>query len=221
MRSIASGSIRVYPSRKSHYLADYGVPSLAVAGLTAGGLAMEATTLACPYLALVAIVAHRICLQSAVLTILLAIPCNNYFFMESQWAWDHPIARELLLYGLMAVITFLVAPSRRVARRIPDLGGDLPFTSRDTPPTDSLHGEGVRYWDVRPSGVWAEDCAVGMEYARVYVSRFKCGERRPLLCWIIRDMIRGGQWSGVEAGFAQRVSCELLPKRRDPAKPHL
>ena len=78
-----------------------------------------------------------------------------------------------------------------------------PMTKREQWP--SLHGNGRRYWGVISSGNWVDDCQVGEEYGRIYLERVKSGEPYPLLCWIVRDMIVAGRFTGVECGFIQCV----------------
>jgi len=73
----------------------------------------------------------------------------------------------------------------------------LPFVSRraDGAP-------GLCFWAVDSSGNWAEDCRTGERYAAAYIERLLSDPLCPiLLCRIVRDMIGGGQYTGIEAGF--------------------
>jgi hypothetical protein len=69
-----------------------------------------------------------------------------------------------------------------------------------------VHRNGRRYWDVLPSGSWKEDVQIGSEYARIYL-HWACKGLGPLPCWVVRDMIAAGSYTGVEAGFIQGITA--------------
>lgn len=97
-----------------------------------------------------------------------------------------------------------------------------------------------RFWSVAASGDWCEDSRKGAEYARLYVAHIRATGRGPLLSWIVKDMIKAGSWTGIEAAFlaavgqfAQAVVPDDLTRERvlrtlregnghhaDDAKPH-
>jgi hypothetical protein len=79
-------------------------------------------------------------------------------------------------------------------------------------PDNSLHKNGVCYWDVKASDDWGDDCLVGEEYARMYLERMRHGDGRPELWWIVRDMIVAGRCTVVECGFIQRVFASIAPR---------
>ena len=195
----------------------YMAPLLAVAGLHAlGEIVNHAGWVQgwyfSPYVAAVAVLSNRVCVRAGLIAALISIPSYNWFWMAGRHAWDWPISNELMAYLSMIVVAFLVAPRKPKppdSRRIYDAGTDLPFTNKtrsDGRSERSLHGSGVYYWDVQPSGNWAEDCQVGGEYARIFLNRVRASEPGPILGWIIRDMIQKGQYSGVECGFAQGIA---------------
>ncbi len=165
-----------------------------------------------PYVAMVAVLANRVCVRAGLLTALLSIPTYNYLFAGApHQGFQVPSLGEVAAYASMVFAALMVAPRRQPpTRRVYDAGTELPFTSNGRNGNGDrgnggLHGNGIRYWDVRPTGQWVEDCNVGSEYARIFVERIKAGEPRPLIGWIVRDMIVKGVWSGIEAGFMQSL----------------
>lgn len=64
-------------------------------------------------------------------------------------------------------------------------------------------------WHVEPTFDWAADCGVGSDYAILYIDLAR-SEFAPPLCWIVRDMIRVGQWTGIEAGFLSTIGANAL-----------
>jgi hypothetical protein len=89
-----------------------------------------------------------------------------------------------------------------------NLADVLPFIGR--------HADGKpNFWSVARSGGWGADCAVGEAYARMFLERVRAHQSRPLLAWIVEDMVRAGpaNWSGVEVGFLQymeRASARFM-----------
>ena len=160
-----------------------------------------------PYVAGVLVIASRVCLRSGLLAAAMSIAAYCYFFSHTPFAWDWPTPPEWTAYVSMVVGVFLVAPrALPVPPEDPVKDTDpLPFTSKNGDNGRSLHGNGRRYWDVVPSGVWSDDCDVGTAYARVYADRTKRRRQSPLFCWIIRDMVIRSQWTGVEAGFVEEI----------------
>ena len=82
--------------------------------------------------------------------------------------------------------------------------GDLPFVRNQN---DRNAGKRI-FWFVQSGGAWIEDCRVGHEYGRIFLDR-RQRFGAPLLTWIIRDMIRAGRFSGVEAGFLGVIAGAL------------
>lgn len=66
--------------------------------------------------------------------------------------------------------------------------------------------------NAQPSGDWLSDCSTGRAYARAFLAEVR-NPSRPLLNWIVRDMIQRGRYSGIEAGFfaAIQESLDGLP----------
>lgn len=60
-------------------------------------------------------------------------------------------------------------------------------------------------WGVVATGDWETDSGLGAEYARLYVRAMRDAGRGPLLSWIVRDMMRSGTWTGIEAAFLSTV----------------
>lgn len=159
----------------------------------------------------VLVMANRICIRAALIGASFTIPTYNFLYMGQRFAFDAPIGSEIVAYISMVAAAFLVAPRNRnkAPPKIFDGAADLPFTSdartkkggfeEDT--ESGLHSSGRRFWDVRPTGEWSYDCAVGEEYARIYVERYLHNEPRPPLAWIIADMVANGRFGGTETGF--------------------
>lgn len=68
-------------------------------------------------------------------------------------------------------------------------------------------------WDVAPTGDWDADNQTGAAYGRAYVEAMFHPET-PLLCWIVKDIIQAGRYTGIEAGFffvVQRAAALYAP----------
>lgn len=77
---------------------------------------------------------------------------------------------------------------------------DLPFVRQ-------TFGAAVRLWVVEPSGDWAEDNITGRDYADLLLAYIRVNGNLPLLGMVCREIGRvGGAWTGVEAGFFQRIA---------------
>ena len=63
---------------------------------------------------------------------------------------------------------------------------------------------GFNYWDVEPTGLYANDCATGTALAVEYlafIGAHPTNGNATLLTFIVRDMVEQKAWSGVHAGF--------------------
>ncbi len=165
------------------------------------------------YVGLAAALAARFGRLAALVATAAAIPQINHLVIPPV-GFQVPSLAELAAYAAMVWVTFAVTPHDETCGAPPrgreyDAGTALPFTRRDRNPSGeaaSLHGKGVRFWVVEPTGQWAADVVVGEEYARLFLNRVQAKERRPLLGWIVRDMIAAGRYSGIEAGFLSGVT---------------
>jgi hypothetical protein len=227
----AAASIRAAAQRRWDY--DGRPRNLAMAaawtvGLTGFGIIAERIGIVdqwyggAPFVALVAVIASRLGLRSALLAAALSALALNYFFLPvgqpDGFSWPDRV--HWTLYGSMLIVACLVARTR--APNDPttfDRGQNLPFTGHtDTNNTDrpgGLHSNGWVFWDVRPTGDWSADTHLGAEYCRIWASRAQHGERRPLLSWVLHDMIKAGKWSGIEAGWASALEQRAF--RRQPS----
>lgn len=168
-----------------------------------------------PFVVLVAVLAGRLGLRSGLLAAALACVALEALFFEGPLSLT---ARALVYPSLFAAAILVARPKPPSTTTVYDRGQNLPFTGRtgdDNGPSDppgGLHSTGQRYWDVRPSGQWAEDCHVGAEYCRIWLNRMRNHEPYPIMPWILHDMIRTGRWSGIEAGFASFLErCVRTP----------
>lgn len=199
-------------------------PIAVIGGLTAVSLfgyftGMLPSPYSSTYVGAVALVANRICVRAGLFAAVLAVlTYNGLFAQEVHFGFRAPVAGEITAYITMFVLAITLAPrAAKPAKAEPKANPDvpLPFVNRTGAKNgqdSGLHGNGAKYWDVTPSGNWAEDCAVGDEYARLFINAIrKNDDGRPLVSWIVRDMVHGGRFSGVEAGFIQRLGRSSTP----------
>ncbi len=66
--------------------------------------------------------------------------------------------------------------------------------------------DGVAWWLVEPSGHDPTDFEIGERYAAVALATAKQSQEPVLLAMVLRDMVRGGQFSGIEAGFIASIA---------------
>lgn len=170
-----------------------------------------------PFVALCALVANRVCLRAGLLTALGSMLGHEFFFASPYWELNWPSAEQALAYSANFAAAYLVArrvPLPPAPKSTTPGAGILPFVAQTTAPDKS-------FWVVDSAGQdWTEDCQVGSEYARMYLER---GADQTPLIWIIRDMVKAGRWTGVEAGFCSVVGRAALSRRRDqppPSVPH-
>lgn len=194
-------------------------PVLAVTVMTAVGVTLKQGGLLTgwyfsPYLLVVGLIANRVCLRAGLLTAALSALSHEYVFAGSHLSLDWPTPEMLI--GYLSTIPLAVVVARRVDWMPPAPMHDthtsdvMPFTQ-----TDRSEGGSTRYWAVEPSGVWADDVLVGAAYGRVYVDLLRRSAAPPM-GWILRDMIKAGKWTGVEAGFASIVA-KAASRRRHPS----
>jgi hypothetical protein len=196
----------------------------AIAALTLAGIVAEKYQLVdqwpgSPHVVLIAVIASRLGLRSALLATAVGTPALNFFFLSSAavahaWGFAWPTSGELVIYLSMLAAACLVArPRPPSSGAVYDRGPNLPFTRRDGSDgggQGGLHATGWTYWDVRPTGDWVEDVNVGAEYCRIWADRANNAEPRPLFAWVLHDMIRVGRWSGVEVGWASALEAMAL-----------
>jgi hypothetical protein len=84
----------------------------------------------------------------------------------------------------------------------------LSFVSKRKP-----RGNGFNFWDVTPTGSYADDCQTGAALAAEYlafIGAWPTHGNGALLGFIVRDMIDpagdGARWSGVHVGFLAGVN---------------
>jgi len=172
------------------------------------------------YVVLVALCANRICLRSGLLCAVLAVMVHVYVFVHPRWLFVMPPLEQVVAYASMIAAAVLLARRAPSNIEINDglaRGSTLPFI--DKSPSSSANG---RYWHVpEGTGDWQEDSQLGSEYGRIYVEQWASKGTGPLFPWIVRDMVRSGRWSGIEAGFTgvvgrlalRRINRDLSPER--------
>lgn len=82
---------------------------------------------------------------------------------------------------------------------------DLPFVAKRRPDGEP----GRHFWSVTPTGDYATDCLIGRQYALEAVHYMRVTGCPPLLTWIVLDMPRRQDRSGIEVGFLHTVA-EML-----------
>jgi hypothetical protein len=195
----------------------YAAVAIAIAcvvGMSLVGFALERFGFvrgfyASPYVALVTAITLRLGrIPGYVAAIASALAFNFVFAAPSptlRMAFSLPGNEELLAYASMLAVVYFVSatiPPRTPERNSGRYTGPLPFVRED----EDDDGPRRNFWSVISTGEWSSDNDVGQEYGRIYIDRIRLGAA-PLLCWIVRDMIRAGRYSGVEAGFMSAVSA--------------
>lgn len=162
-----------------------------------------------PFLVAVTYCASRICVRAGFLGAALAIAAHWFLFAAPRWSFAAPSSENVIGYVAMVVAVLLFAAPRPDAtlgdEEVPP-GRPLPFVKphNGNGKINGTHSSGpnCRFWSVPPAtGAWREDNALGAEYGRIYVQAWLRDETGPILPWIVRDMVRSGQWSGIESGF--------------------
>lgn len=165
------------------------------------------------YVVICALAANRVCVRAGLVCAAFSVMAHSYFFVAPRWAFEIPPPEQTLSYVSM----FLVAYA--VGRREPVKGPPhesilcrpkvaLPFTAERSSSDDNAQRR--IFWLVEPSGDWKDDTHIGSEYGRIYLEHARRTHRGPLLGWVVADMIRGGQFTGVEAGFLSVVGRAAL-----------
>lgn len=84
------------------------------------------------------------------------------------------------------------------------------FVSRQAQRPHPIAQDTVDYWSPQVTGDWSTDCATGRRYADEMLARIRKNENPTALGHIVKAMVGHGQWGGVEVGFFQRLSEDLL-----------
>lgn len=189
-------------------------PLAIVLACTGVGLVLERTGVvarwyASPYVVVVAWAALRSGRRGGLLAAALSSLIWNIAFVPPFGVFVWPTTDEIVVYISMFAVAGIIGSYHRPDVQQVATGryrGTLPFVKSE--PRD-----GHKFWDVTRSGDWALDCVVGSEYARIYVER-RSEMHAPLLGWIVRDMIKVGVYSGVEAGFIGGLAAYIPARQR-------
>lgn len=189
-------------------------PVMLVLSCTAMGLGLERAEIvkgfyASPYVMIVAWSALRCGRRGGLLAAILASLVWNWLFVKPL-GFHWPANEELMAYLSMFGASWVVGgyTPKNDAPKQSRYSGALPFVR-----TRKRDDDPCQFWDVDMTGVWSFDAKVGQEYARIYIERCKW-YGAPALSWIVRDMIRSGTYSGVEAGFIGGVASQLPARQR-------
>lgn len=197
------------------------VPVVAVFGLATFGWLLERWGLvrgfyASPFVLLAGVVANRVCIRAGLMSALLGAVVFDVVFAAPRWQLSLPTVEEFLAYSSMFAIAVAVARRQPVERDPPpphQAGQSLPFTSqrpkttRDDGSPDGTSLMAMSFWSVEATEVWADDTEVGIQYGRIYMDAVRRGSAVMPLAWIVRDMIKSGKFTGVEAGFCGIVGA--------------
>jgi hypothetical protein len=102
-----------------------------------------------------------------------------------------------------------VIPFRTSKKKSPDLidgpnaADALSFMARRKPA-----GSGIKYWHIKPTGSYAEDCKTGANLAAEYLAflgKYPTVGNGTLLTCIVSEML-GKAWSGVHVGFLSEIN---------------
>lgn len=201
------------------------VPVAAVSAITAGNLMLGYLGLVAygyfsPYLAAATIISAKLCVRAGLLAGLLAFSLWFWAVVPPSWEFGRwPNAAEWTAFASVIVSVFWVAP--RVQRpggdagglraRIPKVKSTLPFVKPR--PKDTNGEDRDACWDVNRPSDWSEGDDIGRQYGRIFadqVRQTKFGDQcHPPLAWVLRDMIRQGQYTGLEAGFGSALEQAL------------
>lgn len=80
----------------------------------------------------------------------------------------------------------------------------LPFVGRTN---DNLRRD---FWQVRPTGNYGDEYRLGANYASEFVHYLLRHRHQYILGWIVRDMIRHNNPTGLELGFMGYLSGVML-----------
>lgn len=153
-----------------------------------------------PFVALCAVVSNRVCIRAGMLTAILSVVCHEFFFAAPYWMLNAPTPEQAVAYGANFLAAWLVA------RRVPvPPKPRAPSDTRPLPFVGPASRDQKSFWVVEGGRDWIKDCAVGAEYGRIYLDHMAERSPCPALAWIVRDMVRARQWTGVEAGFMSAV----------------
>jgi len=199
------------------------MPVLVAGGLTAANLGMAQLKWIeygyfSPYVAAVAIVSARVCIRAGLSAALMSILCWNLLVVPPFLEFTMPTMAEATAYAAAIVAAIWTAPRRKIAIEDRSLGreGDLPFVKKRSNGMNG--GSEACCWDVAPSGDWEDDDMVGAQYGRIMVHRVQShAYGTPPLSMVLQDMIKKGEFTGVEAGFASAIERAVASGDEPPA----
>ena len=214
------------PNRFAWVRADYiavrreiAAPLAAVSMVTTAGLALEWLGLirsfyASPLILATAAVSIRYGVRAGILTAVIMALVWDFVFTAPRWALAIPSRDEMVAYLSMLAAAFVGSLARRPVPRT-----EAPATPERRFPFQSARLKNgfdgdvqshAAWWDVQETGHWSHDCYIGAEYGRIFLAESKHLSIRPMLGWIVRDMIARGRFTGVEAGFVNAIAAKAL-----------
>lgn len=195
-------------NRAAIFYAVTGVGGLSLIGAALIHAGLIKSFYSSPYVLICAVIANRVCIRSGIAAAVLSILVHEYVFAAPYWEINIPTHEQALAYVSCFAAAWCVARRRPEAPPAvpPAPPTAMPFMVKPT--TDTA----TKWWSVEPTNDWNEDADVGAEYARIYLEAAK-RSLIPPLGWIVRDMIRTGRWSGIEAGFCNTVGASALGHR--------
>lgn len=180
-----------------------GTIALVAAGKLAIAASIVTAVYAAPFVVMAAFMSNRVCMRAGLLSALFGMMAHEFFFSAPYDQLNMPTAEQSIAYVSGFVVAWLVARRTTLpAQKSASVGSAIqfPFAASE----GAAHER--KFWLVAPSDNWSEDCDLGAEYARIYLDRLRSQSLCPPLGWIVRDMIAGGTFTGIEAGFLGAVT---------------
>lgn len=174
-----------------------------------------------PFVAVSAAISARICLRSGLLVAVLSALAFMLFLPRPTDALL-PNLSEFVAIASAVTVVFFTAPRMAggdppEAVTKPTSKDPLPFMRPRKPGNGDDASREASSWAVQASGNWSEDDWYGRQMAKTWRNRLKTRSGDcPTLSMIVRDMVRGGRWTGVEAGFCSSVESSIR-ERAAPA----
>lgn len=201
------------PRNDAHslYLIPLGIAAgITVINLSLAGLGLVKYGYFSPYVAACAIISSRYCIRSGMVAAVSSVFMWNVLVLPPMLEVNLPTVAEAVAYFSAFVAAVATAPRKKTvatpseAEMVPRKKDDgLPFTSKKRNGSGDIEAS---FWCVSPTYIWTDDDTVGREYGRIYVEALQRGEMNiPPLSYVVQDMIKGGDHTGMEAGFMSMV----------------
>ena len=72
------------------------------------------------------------------------------------------------------------------------------------------NGQPSNLWAVLPTGIWSADNDTGGAHADALLDHIAAAGQPMLLGHVVKAIVDGGTWSGVECGFCHRIALRAV-----------